>query len=78
MDRSPQRAAAFRKAVERAGVQVEAQLWTLGPYDGVLILNAEDERKALRALSQLVKAGFVRTETLPAFDADEVAKVIRG
>lgn len=70
MKQSASRAAVFRKAAERAGVKVEAQLWTLGSCDGVLIL-AGDEKKILRCLSQLAAAGNVTTETLRAFDADE-------
>jgi uncharacterized protein with GYD domain len=76
LSHSPARALAFRKAVEKAGITVEAQLWTVGACDGVLILSGE-ERKILRALAQLAASGNVRTETLPAFDAKEF-KAITG
>lgn len=69
--KSPSRAEAFKQAAASAGVKVEAQYWTTGAYDGVLIFSAEDETKALRCLSALAVAGNVRTETLRAFDAKE-------
>jgi len=71
MKKSTGRAAAFREAAQKAGVQVEAQYWTTGAYDGVLILTAEDKTKALQCLAALGVAGNVRTETLQAFDAKE-------
>ena len=73
---SPARAAALRKAAEKAGVKVEAQLWTVGAYDGILILNAADERKALKAIATLAAAGNVTTQTLQALDAKEFAAVV--
>lgn len=68
---STARADAFDKAAEKAGVRIEAQYWTLGSYDGVLILGADKGEKALHCLTELAAGGFVRTETLPAFDANE-------
>lgn len=73
---SPARAIAFKKEAEKAGVTVEAQLWTAGNYDGVVILSG-DEKAILRCLSQLASLGNVRTQTLRAFNADEL-KAITG
>ena len=70
------RAIGFRKAVQEAGITVESQLWTIGSCDGVLILNG-DEKKILRWLAQLVAQGNVRTETLRAFDANEIKDIVR-
>jgi len=67
---SAARALTFRSAAEKAGVAVEAQLWTAGSCDGVLILSG-DEAKILCCLTELASAGNVRTETLRAFDAAE-------
>lgn len=68
--KSAARALAFRKNAEKAGLKVEAQLWTAGSCDGLLILSG-DERKILRCLAQVATLGNVRTETLQAFDARE-------
>lgn len=70
LKQSAARALSFRKAAEQAGLTVEAQLWTAGSCDGVLILSGA-EQQILRCLAQLVARGNVRTETLRAFDAEE-------
>jgi uncharacterized protein with GYD domain len=71
LEKSTARAAAFREAATKVGARVEAQYWTTGAYDGVIILSAEDETKALQCLAALAAAGNVRTETLKAFDASQ-------
>ena len=65
--KSTARAHAFDRAADRAGVKIEGQYWTMGAYDGVLIISADDERKALHCLTELASSGNVTTETLPAF-----------
>ena len=76
--KSPARAASFRKAAEKAGVKIQAQLWTTGTYDGVLILSAGNETKALKAIAKLAAAGDVTTSTLLAFDAKEFSAIAAG
>ena len=71
IQQSTARAAAFNKAAEKLGVRVEAQYWTVGALDGVLILSADGEEKILQALTLLTSAGNVRTESLRALDAKE-------
>lgn len=78
LKRSPARATAFRKAAEQAGVKVEAQLWTTGAYDGLLILSAANDTKALKAITRLAAAGDVTTSTLQAFDAKEFSAIAGG
>jgi uncharacterized protein with GYD domain len=75
LKKSAARALSFRKTAEKAGLSVEAQLWTAGSCDGVLILSG-DERKILRCLAQLVALGNLRTETLRAFDAKELKAIV--
>ena len=75
LKQSPARAVAFKNSVEKTGLKVEAQLWTAGTRDGVLILSG-DERKILRTLSQLAALGNVRTETFQAFDAKEFKAIV--
>jgi len=73
---SASRAQAFKRDAEKLGVTVESQLWTVGRCDGVVILSG-DEKAVLRCLAQLASLGNVRTETLQAFNADEL-KAIAG
>ena len=71
LSKSTSRAAAFKEAASKAGVRVEAQYWTVGACDGVLMISAEDEKKALSCLASLSVTGNVRTETLRALDENE-------
>jgi len=78
MKQSPARAQDFRQAAAKAGVKVEAQYWTTGAYDGILILSAEQPEKALRCLAELAALGNVRTETMQSFDASEFSALAGG
>ena len=75
LKKSAARALGFRKAAEKAGITVEAQFWTAGSCDGVIILSG-DEKKILRCLAQLAALGNVRTETLRAFNAEEFKAIV--
>jgi uncharacterized protein with GYD domain len=68
---STSRAHAFDKAAEKAGVKIEVQYWTLGRYDGVLIISADTADKALHCLTELAAKGAVKTETMQAFSDTE-------
>ena len=73
---SPKRAHHFNAMAKKAGVKVEAQYWTLGAYDGVIIIRADSETKALHLLTLLAAAGNVRTKTLQAFTDKEFAEIV--
>ncbi len=70
---STTRALEFDKLAEKSGVKVASQLWSFGAYDGLLILEADTADAVLQCLAELIAAGNVRTETMPAFDAREFA-----
>lgn len=76
ISQSPDRAAAFKAAAEKAGVKVMTQLWTAGPYDGILVLDSPDEAAATGLVLGLGKAGNVSTCMLRAFDANEFKTVL--
>jgi uncharacterized protein with GYD domain len=71
IQKSTARATAFRETAAKAGATIEAQYWTTGAYDGVLVFSAENESTALRCVAALAAAGNVRTQTLRAFEAKE-------
>lgn len=73
---SPKRAAAFTTAAKKMGVRVVALYWTLGSFDGMIILEAPDDRTAAAAMFSLASKGNVQTTTVQAFDAAEIEKVI--
>lgn len=73
---STDRAKAFRTATDAAGVRLVGQFWTIGSYDGVLILEADSEKKVLACLANLASTGAVRPETMQAFTAEEFAEIV--
>jgi len=78
LKQSPARARSFSEAATKAGVKVEAQYWTAGAYDGVLILSADQPEKALRCLAELAALGNVRTESMQCFDSQEFSAIVGG
>lgn len=73
---SPARAEAFSAAAAKAGACVESLFWTMGPYDGVVILSAPDEATAAAVILQLGKTHAVRSCMLRALDAGEFRKIL--
>ena len=71
-----ERAATFRAEAEKLGAKVTGQYWTLGAFDGVIVLEAADEATATAALLHLGALGNLRTQTARAFDAAEMQKIL--
>jgi len=76
MKKSTARAHNFDKLAAKAGVKVEGQYWTMGGYDGVLILAAENEERVLHLLTLLAAMGNVRTQTMQAFVDKEFDSIV--
>lgn len=76
IDDSTKRAAAFKAAAKKLGVKVTDIYWTLGEYDGLLVLDAPDDETTMTALLHLGAAGNVHTTTVRAFTASEMDKII--
>jgi uncharacterized protein with GYD domain len=70
------RAEDFAAVAEKAGARVKQQYWTVGRYDGVLVLEAPDDATAVGLIAKVAKLGFIRTQTLRAFDSAEIGKVL--
>ena len=73
---SPDRAEAFVQAAKAAGVTVRDVYWTFGGHDGVLILEAPDDKSVSSLLLSLGRAGNVRTHTLRAYDRTEMKEIL--
>jgi uncharacterized protein with GYD domain len=73
---SPKRADAFKEMAKTFGVTVKELVWTQGRYDVVTILEAPDEQAAMSLSLSLCALGNVRTETLRAFSAAEMTKIV--
>lgn len=70
------RADAIAKAVQKSGTKVKDIYWTLGGYDGVLILDAPDDETAAAVLLGIGRLGNVSSETLRAFGRDEIPAIL--
>lgn len=73
---TPERAEAFRAEAEKLGASVKEIYWALGAYDGVVILESPDDETAARLLLQTCSLGNVRTQTLRAFNREELSRII--
>ncbi|MEP6875530.1 MAG: GYD domain-containing protein [Burkholderiales bacterium] len=70
------RAAAAKEMAKKHGVNMRDILWTMGEYDIVCVLEAEDET-ALAAFSlATAMQGNVRSRSLRAYSASEMDKVL--
>ena len=69
------RAAAFRTMAEKGGVRVREVLWTLGPYDGALLMEADDDLAVTALMLNLASMGNVKTQTLRAFGEQDMEEV---
>ena len=65
-----------RAAIEKAGGRMPAIYWTQGQYDLVAVTDWPDEDAAMAFILQLGMAGNVRVETLRAFDAAAMQRIL--
>jgi uncharacterized protein with GYD domain len=70
------RADKFKELAKQNGATVKELYWTLGKYDVVSIVEAPDVTSVTALGLSMGMAGNVRTQTLPAFSAEDMAKVL--
>lgn len=78
IDKTCERAGAFRSSVEAVGGRVLGLYWAVGEYDGAIIFEAPDEATATRLLMSLAKLGNVRTKSMRVHDEAEFQGVLGG
>lgn len=71
-----QRAAAAKEVGKRLGVNMRDIYWTLGSHDIVCVLEADDEQALMAFELAVAQQGNVRSQTLRAFSAAEMDKVL--
>ena len=71
------RAAKFKKSIQAAGGSVKNIYWTMGRYDGVIVFEAPDDATAAAVMMGGCAQGNVRSETLRAFDENEIKTVLK-
>lgn len=70
------RAKTFSEKVKRKGVNIERTLWTFGRYDILHFFEAPNDEAAAAVSFTLGSMGNVRTETLRAFDLEEMTRIV--
>ncbi|MDL9999741.1 GYD domain-containing protein [Variovorax sp. J22P240] len=72
---SPNRAEAFKGLATKLGLSIKSMYWTSGTYDLVIVTEGSDEA-AMAGLLSVGSLGNVRSQTLRAYSADEIKKII--
>ena len=70
------RADAVRGAASKFGVTVKDMYWTIGNHDMVVVFEAPDDASFTAFGLSIGKAGNVRTQTLRAFNRDEMSAIL--
>ena len=74
---SPKRAEAAVALGKKMGVKLTDIYWTLGGYDAVCIAEAPNDETIAAFAVSLGMRGFVKTQTMRAFRANEVRGILR-
>jgi len=70
------RAAAAREGAKKLGVNIREILWTMGEYDMVCVLEAEDEQALAAFNLATAMQGNLRSHSLRAYSAGEMDKIL--
>jgi uncharacterized protein with GYD domain len=73
---SVSRAESFPATAEKLGARVVDMYWTLGIYDGALILEAPDEATASALVIEFGRGNDVKSCMLRAFNGDEFKAIV--
>jgi uncharacterized protein with GYD domain len=70
------RLADWAAKVQPMGVSIKDMFWTLGQYDQVCVFEAPDDETAAGVLLAADMLGNIRTQTMRAFTASEMEKIL--
>src|SRR5262245_14996682 len=70
------RAEALGKIAKKTGVTLKEVFWTLGQYDIAAVIDAPDDAAMTAFGLSVGNLGNVRTQTLRAFDAEEMGRIL--
>jgi uncharacterized protein with GYD domain len=74
--KTTQRVAEWAAKVKSMGVSIKEMFWTLGHYDQVCVFEAPDDETAAGVLLAADMLGNIRTQTMRAFTAAEMEKIL--
>jgi uncharacterized protein with GYD domain len=75
-EKTTQRVAEWAAKVKTMGVSIKEMFWTLGHYDQVCVFEAPDDETAAGVLLAADMLGNIRTQTMRAFTAAEMEKIL--
>jgi uncharacterized protein with GYD domain len=73
---SPQRASQVAEMARSFGCEMKEVYWTMGQYDIVSIVEAPDEQSFAAFGFAIGSAGNIRTQTLRAFNKNELGAIL--
>jgi uncharacterized protein with GYD domain len=73
---APKRTEAVKEMAKKTGVTLKETFWTLGTYDFVSLIEAPNDETIIAFGMSVGALGNVRTQTLRAFSAGEMAGII--
>jgi uncharacterized protein with GYD domain len=74
---SPKRLASFKGELEKAGGKLIGEYYTMGQYDGIVIVESPSDETIMSILLGDASKGNFHSMTLKAFPMEEAAKVIQ-
>ena len=73
---TPKRAKAFRATSGALGVKVKDIYWTLGRYDVVVTMEAQDDETVAALMMKVGSLGNLTSQTLRAFTESEITSLV--
>ena len=61
---------------EKMGMKIVEEYWTMGAYDGVVIMEAPDDETMSAFILKAVSLGNVKAQTLRAFRRNEMEGIL--
>ena len=71
-----ERAKALINAASNLGVKIKDIYWTMGAFDAVFLAEAPDDDAIMAFAASMGSLGNIRTQTLRAFSAAEMNKIL--
>lgn len=66
-----------KRVFNSVGAKMKIDLFTMGQYDTVTIIDAPSDQAIAQALLDFGRLGVLRTETLKAFTVEEYSKLVK-
>ena len=70
------RAGQYKDLAAKLGCTIKEIWWTHGQYDVVSVVDAPDDASVTALAMSVGKLGYIRTQTLRAFSAPELAPIM--